>query len=137
MNPENANRVTALLTALVIFDFILTTVAFFFPQLWFDVFHGVAYVDPQGFLRRCGANWAAFLLFQAIALWRWRREPDWLAVVAGVRLSDIFTDMMYANVAQDVTWFARLSLPGMGLVNLAMGVWFLRQYRLLVAEKVK
>ena len=61
-------RVTALLGFLVAFDVTLTTWAFGFPELWFTVFHGTAYDDPQGFLRRCGANWAAFAVFNALGL---------------------------------------------------------------------
>src|SRR5439155_464884 len=72
-------RVRNVLAFLVLFDVVLTTWAGAFPQLWFRVFHGVRYDDPEGFLRRCAANWAAFALFQAIALARWKREPVWLA----------------------------------------------------------
>ena len=52
-------RTHALLIFLVAFDVTLTIWAFGFPDLWFKVFHGIGYDDPQGFLRRCGANWAA------------------------------------------------------------------------------
>ena len=55
-------RVHGLLTFLVLFDLVLVIWAGVFPELWFTAFHGVPYVDPQGFLRRCAANWAAFLL---------------------------------------------------------------------------
>lgn len=124
-NPRALDRA---LSFLVLFDVTLTTAAFFFPDFWFAVFHGVPYEDPQGFLRRCGANWAAFALFQAIARARWKQAPYWLAVIAGVRLSDIFTDLVYYFFAEDTTWFADLTLPTMGLVNLALGLYFLRAY---------
>ena len=122
-------RVNALLGFLVLLDLTLTIWALAFPQLWFTVFHGVIYDDPQGFLRRCGANWAAFLLCQTIALVRWRRDAVWLAVVAGVRLSDIFTDVTYVFVAHDTTMFARLTLAPTSLGNLVFGVFLLRAYR--------
>jgi hypothetical protein len=122
-------RIQALLTFLVGLDLVLTTWALALPQLWFTVFHGTAYDDPQGFLRRCGANWAAFLLCQTIALVHWRRDPVWLAVVAGVRLSDIFTDVTYSFVAHDTTLFAKLTLAPMSLGNLLFGLFLLRAYR--------
>ena len=40
---------------------------------------------------------------QAIALIRWRRRPVWLAVVAGVRFSDLFTDLSYVLVVPILT----------------------------------
>jgi hypothetical protein len=122
-------RVHGLLGFLVAFDVVLTTWAFVFPDLWFKAFHGVGYDDPEGFLRRCGANWAAFALCQAIAFVRWRRDPMWLAVVAGVRLSDIFTDLTYSIFAHDLTWFAKATLAPMSLINLAFGWYLIRAYR--------
>src|SRR5262245_7064985 len=111
-------RVGRVLAFLVLFDLVLTLWAGAFPELWFRAFHGVPYQDREGFLRRCAANWAAFLLFQSIALFRWKREAMWLAVVAGVRLSDIFTDVTYVIVAHDTTWFAKATLAPSSLGNL-------------------
>jgi hypothetical protein len=130
--PENEARATRLVGGLLVFlvalDLTLTAWAMFLPGLWFTVFHGTSYDDPEGFLRRCGANWAAFLLWQAVALVRWKKEPVWLAVVAGVRLSDIFTDLTYSIFARDTTLFAKLTLPPMFLVNLLFGLFLLRAY---------
>ncbi len=127
-----ARKIDAVLASLVALDVVLTVVAFGFPSFWVAVFHGVPDDDPQGFLRRCGANWAAFALFQGVALLRWRREPWWLAVAAGLRLSDIFTDWTYLLFAHDTTWFARLSLATTSPANLVVGVYLLRRYRALV-----
>ena len=121
-------HVTGLLAALLVFDVVLSVTAFFFPQLWFDIFHGVNYVDPQGFLYRCAANWTAFALFQAVALIRWKRESWWLLIVAGVRFSDIFTDLTYYFVATDTTWFA-FNLLLMGPVNFALGLLLVRMWK--------
>jgi hypothetical protein len=122
-------RVHALLIFLVAFDVTLTVWAFGFPDLWFKVFHGVGYDDPQGFLRRCGANWAAFALCQAIAVFRWKKDRMWLAIVAGARLSDIFTDVTYVLVARDTTWFAKATLAPTSLANLLIGLQLIRAYR--------
>jgi hypothetical protein len=131
-----ARLVRGLLVFLVALDLTLTTWAMFFPQLWFTVFHGTSYDDPEGFLRRCGANWAAFLLWQAVALARWKKEPVWLAVVAGVRLSDIFTDLTYSLVARDTTLFAKLTLAPMSVVNLLFGLFLLRAWRRFSVVKI-
>lgn len=129
MPTVTERRIGGLLGFLFLFDVVLTLWAGFFPQLWMDAFHGVPYDDPQQLLRRCAANWAAFALFQGIAFRRWRREPEWLAVVAGVRLSDIFTDLTVSALARDTTLFAKLSLAPMSVINLLMGLWLLRAYR--------
>jgi hypothetical protein len=111
------------------FDVVLTVLAGFFPQLWMDAFHGVPYDDPQQLLRRCAANWVAFALCQGLAFSRWRTQPSWLAVVAGVRLSDIFINATVVGPARDTTVFAKLTLAPMSVINLLMGRWLLRAYR--------
>lgn len=118
---RRARRASTLLAGLFVFDVTLVTLAGFFPGVWFAVFHGVPYVDPQGFLRRCAANWAAFALLQGIAFARWTRSPRWLAIVAGVRLSDIFTDWTYLAFSQDLTWFGRIGLALSSPMNVVCG----------------
>ena len=121
--------VNGVLTSLVLFDTLLVIWAFALPDLWFRAFHHTDYDDPEGFLRRCGANWAAFALFQGVALAKWNERPVWLAVVAGVRLSDVFTDAVYVLFAKHTTWFAWVGLPPMLLFNAGLGIYFLRAYR--------
>ncbi len=136
MTKNQVRIVHGVLAALVLFDLVLVTCVILAPGLWFQAFH----VDPGDdviallFLRRCGANWAAFLLFQAIALVRWKREPIWLAVVAGIRLSDIFTDPTYAALSEDPTWFSVVTLPWMGLLNLLVGIFLLRCCRMALMD---
>jgi hypothetical protein len=66
------------------------------PHLWFHYFNGTAAMGlDNALLRRSGGQWLAFALAQGITLWRWKKEPVWLAVEAGVRFSDLFTDVSY------------------------------------------
>ena len=118
--------IQAVLTALVVFDAVLVVWAFGFPQWWFQLFHTAAGASPGAvlFLRRCGGNWAAFMLFQAVAWAYWKKYPVWLVVVAGMRLGDIFTDPVYALFAHDPTWMAKVGLPFAGAANVVLG-WFL------------
>ena len=76
MTNSDGKRVSRVLATLFAFDVVLTVWAFGFSRWWFWVFHGLDTEgqDVHGFLRRCGANWAAFALFQLIALLRWRRD---------------------------------------------------------------
>lgn len=128
---SRARAVDRLLLALVALDISIAAVAFFFPEAWFALFHGSDYVDPQGLLPRAGADWAAFALFQAIAYFRWRARPYWLAVIAGIRLSDIFTDWAYLYFCRDVTWFGRIGLFSASPINLLAGCFLLKSYRIL------
>ncbi|MBW1880590.1 MAG: hypothetical protein JRJ84_19720 [Deltaproteobacteria bacterium] len=130
MSPRLARTVQVVLVAVFLFDVALSATTFAVPELWFQAFHGNPHASEQhAFLHRCSANWAAFALIQGVALLRWRQAPWWLAVVAGVRFSDLFTDWTYLLASPEVTpvgWMC-LSLPGLG--NLAIGLLMLHGYR--------
>lgn len=123
--------VTAVLAALLCTDVILTAWGLFLPDLWFATFHGTTYNDPEGFLRRCAANWFMFGALQAIALARWRTEGFWLAVVAGARFSDILTDWSYLYFSLHITPLGAVGLLAAGPLNLMAGVYLLGAYRKL------
>jgi hypothetical protein len=95
--------ITIMLVVFGAWDVILALWTIVLPQLWFRFFHGAALVDPQALLSRTGAVWLAFGVFQLYA-WRvWEREPYWLAVVGGMRLSEVFADWTYLFRADNVT----------------------------------
>lgn len=127
-------KTRGILVALILLDVAIAIVALFFPAFWFKVFHDAPYIDPQGFLRRCGANWLAFALIQAIALFRWEKRPYWLAVVAGVRFSDMFTDWAYLWFSSSITIFGRISLFIISPLNLLLGLYLLKAYKKYIAE---
>jgi hypothetical protein len=109
------------LWAALIEDTLLFLMAWFAPELWFHVFHATA---PEGldiaWLRRSAGQWSAFALAQAITIWRWRTQPVWLAVTAGVRFSDLFTDISYIVTAPSLTalgWTLLLPPPFLNLVG--------------------
>jgi hypothetical protein len=115
-------------------DTLLVVMAWLAPDLWFRVFHASA---PQGleiaFLRRSAGQWAAFALAQVIALWRWRRDPLWLVIAAGVRFSDLFTDIAYVLSAPSLTrlgWALLLPPPVLNLVGVVILLRGYRQARL-------
>ena len=128
LSRKHRNTVRGLLIFLIVLDVVLSTLALCYPEAWFRIFHGVAYVDPQGLLRRTGALWAAFVLLQTIAFFRWEREPYWLALVAGVRLTELFSDWTYLYFASHITAYGRIGLliapPG----NLLFGWYLIRSY---------
>lgn len=120
----STRTINLLLLFLIALDVVLSILALAFPQVWFRLIHDEPYIDPQGLLRRTGAVWAAFTLLQAMAYAKWRQRPYWLVVVAGVRLTELFSDWTYVYFAQQVTWSGRVGLLIAPPANLAMG-WFL------------
>ena len=100
------------------------------PELWFQLLH---HADPAGFdvalLRRAGGQWAAFALVQAIALLRWRTQPLWLVIVAGARISDLFTDLSYIAAVPSLTPFGWLALVPPAFLNLAFAVTMMVAWR--------
>lgn len=128
MNTGLKIRTNLLLTGLVLLDIVLSGTCLFFPETWFRWFHSAPYVDPQALLRRTGAVWAAFTLLQLIALLRWQRFPHWLVLVAGVRLTEIFSDWTYLLLCSNITWFGRTALFVSPPANLMFGFILLRTW---------
>src|SRR5262245_57200109 len=118
------------LWAALIEDTLLVVMAGLAPELWFRVFHESAPASLDvAFLRRSAGQWAAFALAQAMALRRWRRDPVWLAIAAGVRFSDLFTDLAYVASVPHLTrigWALLLPPPVLNLVGVVI---LLRGYR--------
>jgi hypothetical protein len=112
------------LWAALLEDTILFLMAWLAPNLWFQAFHGAF---PTGletaFLRRSAGQWAAFALVQAITLYYWRKNPVWLAVEAGARFSDLFTDISYVVTAPSLTplgWALLLPPPALNFIGVVI-----------------
>jgi len=117
------------LWAALLEDTSLFLMAWLQPDVWFRFFHGVS---PVGFdialLRRSAGQWVAFALAQGVALWRWRKNPLWLVIVAGVRFSDLFTDISYMLAVPSLTTIGWVCLLPPPLLNLVGVVIMLRGY---------
>lgn len=115
--------------------FVLSWIA---PQVWFHLFHHITGGALEiALLRRSGGQWLAFALGQAITLWQWRRRPEWLAVAAGIRLSDLFTDLSYLIAAPSLTPFGVMLFPIFPILNLVGVVILLKGYRQAISEGSK
>ncbi len=126
MNPTRRFLTSAFLLSLGVWDAALATVAIVFPGLWFRMFHGAPYIDPQALLARTGAVWVAFALFQLVAFFKWTDVPIWLAVGGGMRLSETFADLTYLARAQHVTTAGALGLVLSTATNIFLGIFFIR-----------
>jgi len=127
-------QINLILIALVIYDIVLSGICLIRPDLWYRYIHGAEYIDPQGLLLRTGAVWAAFALFQLIARLKWEVQPLWLAVIAGIRLTEIFSDWTYLYVAEDLTTFGWIGLFVNPPMNLFLGWYFIRAFRRVHVE---
>ena len=127
-------RINFILLALVIYDVILSSTCLIWPETWYKLIHGAPYVDPQGLLLRTGAVWAAFSLFQLIAWKKWQVQPFWLTVIAGIRLTEIFSDWTYLYVADNLTTLGWVGLFINPPMNLFLGWFFIRAYRRVHVE---
>jgi hypothetical protein len=126
-----------LLLFLVLLDIVLSLTCLFFPTVWFRVFHHAPYVDPQGLLRRTGAVWAAFTLLQLLALVRWRSRPYWLPLIAGVRLTEIFTIWVCLYAYSFITRFGKASLLISSPANVLFACFLVASYQWLTQLHVQ
>ena len=120
-----------ILVSLVALDLTLASWGFFAPDLWYLVFHGASYVDPQALLPRCAAHWTAFFLIQLLALVRWQKgELWWLLLVAGSRFADCLTDITCAVFCDSLTLFGLIAFPVAGITNVVVGAVLVRLHHL-------
>ena len=124
----NKTVINILLVALIALDMAYFVVAFFFRDFWFATFHGTAYVDPEGLLPRAGAVWLAFSLVQFFTLVRWQSQPHWLAIAAGLRSSELFTEWTYVAFAHDLTTMGRIGLLASTPANMFICWYFYRSF---------
>jgi hypothetical protein len=120
--------VKIVIASIVVMDFVLSAIIFASGDLWFDLLHGTDYVDPQGLLKRTGALWLSFGIFQAIAYFRWQTGPHWLLILAGFRFGDLFSDWTYWFHADDLTWLGHVGLLSASPGNLLLALFFYRAY---------
>ena len=134
MTPKFIIGISAFLFALILIDVFLMIFTLVFPDLWFEFFHGTPREDPQGLLTRTGAVWSAFTLWQIVAWLRWKKEPYWLVVIAGVRLTEVFGEWAYLYAAESVTWAAKIIWGISPPSNLLFGVILIWAYKRAVSD---
>ena len=104
IQPRLKVLIVIYLWAALVEDTVIFVLAWLVPELWFQLLHaGRPAGLENALLRRSAGQWAAFALAQGITLWRWRKDPAWLAVSAGVRFSDLFTDVLYILAVPSLT----------------------------------
>jgi hypothetical protein len=126
--PIRATATSALLLFFAVWDLALAVLAVLFPDQWFLRIHGVQRIDPEALLARTGLLWLAFSVFHLAAFLRWRKAPHWLVIVGGMRLAEIFADLGYLLLAQDVTPAGRMALALAAPSNVLFAAFFIQTY---------
>ena len=143
MMAKRTRLINTLLIVLTLWDLLLVVVALALPDIWFQIFHGIPYIDENGIpadrvglLRRTGAVWLAFTLFQLLAYLRWQKQLYWLPLVAGIRLTETFSDWTYIIFSHgDLTWTGFFGLLVAPPINWLLGWFFLRTYQMMQFQK--
>ncbi len=125
----NHKFINSLLFFLVILDLWLSVNCLLFPARWTELIHGISYNDSFGFIRRMGAVWLAFFLFQSIALLFWQKYSHLLVLTAGIRFTEIFSDWFYLYYAEHLTWFGYAALFISPLSNILFGIIFIKAFQ--------
>lgn len=133
MTPRRRKLTSALLLVSTVGDLGLAAVAVLWPDLWFRLIHGAPRVDPEHLLTRTGVLWLTFALFHLVAWWVWQSRPYWLAIVAGMPLSEIFADVAWMLAADHMTTLGRIVLTLAAPANLFLAIFFVHSY-LLAAQ---
>lgn len=136
MKLETYTRsINLLLLFLVLLDIGLSAICLLRPDLWFKLMHGVDFVESFGLIRRMGAVWLAFVVFQLAALLFWQKLPYLLVLVAGIRLTEIFSDWFYWYFAEHLSFFGYYGLLVSPPSNLIFGIILIREYQIKTKQK--
>lgn len=138
MKPETSTKLlNLLLLFLVLLDMALSAICLLRPDLWVKLMHGTEYPDSLGLIRRMGAVWLAFFIFQLAALLFWQKYPYLLVLVAGIRLTEIFSDWFYWYFAEQLTWFGNFGLLVAPPSNLLFGIILIKAYHQKLTQNIQ
>ena len=117
------------LILLVLIDIGLGVVGTFFPRLYMDLIQPDAPPnEPIYFLQRAAVIWLGYLVVQGIALFQYRRTPEWVLVVAFLRLVEVPADTLYVIIGTGIGLMGRIGLIAAPIFNLIVGIIFIRWY---------
>lgn len=136
MKTVNIKFINLLLLFLVILDLLLSAICLLRPDLWVKLMHGTEYLDSLGLIRRMGAVWMAFFVFQLIALLFWQSHAYLLVLVAGIRFTEIFSDWFYWYFTEHLTWFGNFGLLIAPPSNIFFGLILLKMFKQISNPKL-
>lgn len=117
------------LILLVLIDIFLGVVGTFLPRIYMDLIQPDAPEnEPIYFLQRAAVIWLGYLVVQTIALFKYRRTPEWVLVVAFLRLVEVPADTLYVIIGTGIGLLGRIGLIAAPIFNLIVGIIFIIWY---------
>jgi len=117
------------LILMVIIDIVLGVLGTFFPRIYMDLIQPDAPAnEPIYFLRRAAVIWLGYLVVQTIALVRYQKTPEWVLVVAFLRLVEVAADSLYVVIGTGIGLWGRIGLIVAPIFNLIVGILFVKWY---------
>jgi hypothetical protein len=129
--PANSHPLerTRLLTGpLALFDLGLGIVALGFPDFYQRVLQTDPGPGPTYLLGRTAIIWLGFCLAEVIAFFFYRRLPEWVLIVAVMRLDDVPADLYYRFADPSLGQFGKMTLLFTPAFNLVAGILLLLAY---------
>ncbi len=122
---------------LCLFDLFLGITAVFLPGFYMRLLQPDAAADPTYLLGRTGMLWLGFSVIQGAAFFWYGGFPEWVLVVAVLRLNDVPADLYYGLADLSLGGFGRLSLLFASVFNTIVGIvlltWYLRARKVRLA----
>ncbi|HLG17613.1 MAG TPA: hypothetical protein VJH03_24430 [Blastocatellia bacterium] len=136
--PETSNLCARLnllirpaLLLLVLIDLVLGPLATFWPRLFMKLIQpGAGPDEPVYLLQRAGTIWLGYLVVQIIAVFVYKRLPEWVFMVAFLRLVEVAADSLYVSKGASIGigWFGTLGLIAAPAFNFVVGITFVFWY---------
>jgi len=115
---------------LCLFDIGLGILAAFFPTAYMELIQPAAASDPSYLLRRTGTLWICFAVIEGIAFFKSARFPEWILLVAAMRLIDVPADLVYRFTDPSLDAFGKFDLIFAPAFNTIAGsvlaTWYLK-----------
>ena len=116
------------LLLLVLIDVVLGPVAVFVPKVFMNLIQHGHPDDPVYLLQRAGIIWLGYLVVQIIAVFVYKRLPEWVFMVAFLRLVEVAADSFYVASGPGIGWFGTLGLIAAPAFNFFVGILFIYWY---------
>lgn len=102
---------------LAIFDLGLGVLALFFPRVYLELLQPGAVHGPTYMLGRTAIIWIGFCLAETIAFFFYRLLPEWVLIVAVMRVDDVPADLYYRFADHSLGNFGKWTLLLTPLIN--------------------
>jgi len=116
------NRTRFLTGPLALFDLSLGIMALGFPTVYLSLLEPTSVHVSTYMLQRTGIIWLGFFAAETIAFFFYDRLPEWVLIVAVMRVDDVPADLFYRFADHELGWFGKWTLMLTPAFNIVAGV---------------